>query len=289
MFGQPEILPMLNELPNICLGVGPLGVLRVSGSFWVEKATKKSFPSGALPAAILNVKGLQKAGKEVSQDMLIHRLSHIIARRKYGPIRPLLPGIESKSSLTAAIVAVAESSESAGILPSTSSLTSTLSAEKKAIKWNRTAITVTVAKPTSSARDIPHPSSSVTNPSSRKQSNKQSRKRSAEPDTGSGSPPVSPPVAGNRTPIQTRKRNRTTIEGSGPPEPAPIVQPNRRASTRIGRTTDPAAESSHPRNSSSKTAKSHQLDGSTVAANGSKTASTRTKSRIVDVAKKRVK
>lgn len=277
----------MNDLPNICLGVGPFGVLRVSGSFCVDKATKKSFPSEVLPAAILNIKSLQKAGKEVSQDMLLHRLSYIIARRKYGPIRPLLPGIESKSILTASIVAVAESSESTGTPPSTSPLTSTLSAERRPLKRNRTTTTITVAKPTSSARDISHLSFSVDidrSLSSRKQFNEQNREGSTEPDTGSIRPPVSPTVGGHRTPIQTRKQGRTTNEGSGPLEPDPIVQPNRRASTRISRTTDATAESSHSRKSSSKTAKSHQSDGSSVAADGNQTAIRRTRSRIVDVA-----
>lgn len=56
-------------------------MLRVSGSFWVKKPTKKSLLAG-LPAAIPNIKRLDEAGKMVSQDMLMRRFSRIIAQRK---------------------------------------------------------------------------------------------------------------------------------------------------------------------------------------------------------------
>ncbi|KAF5364833.1 hypothetical protein D9757_011268 [Collybiopsis confluens] len=76
---QPEIISLLAELPNLSPDVGPLGVLRVSGSFRVEKASEDSIPSAHQPAAILNVTSLEEAGKKISQDMLMRRLARIFS------------------------------------------------------------------------------------------------------------------------------------------------------------------------------------------------------------------
>ncbi|KAF5348991.1 hypothetical protein D9757_013469 [Collybiopsis confluens] len=76
---QPEIISLLAELPNLSPDVGPLGVLRVSGSFRVEKASEDSIPSAHQPAAILNITSLEEAGKRISQDMLMRRLARIFS------------------------------------------------------------------------------------------------------------------------------------------------------------------------------------------------------------------
>ncbi|KAF5378669.1 hypothetical protein D9757_009564 [Collybiopsis confluens] len=76
---QPEILSLLVELPHLSPDVGPLGVLRVSGSFRVEKASEDSIPSEHQPAAILNIISLEEAGKRISQDMLMRRLARIFS------------------------------------------------------------------------------------------------------------------------------------------------------------------------------------------------------------------
>ncbi|KAF9075350.1 hypothetical protein BDP27DRAFT_1443746 [Rhodocollybia butyracea] len=49
---QPEILSVLDELPNPYLDVGALAILRVSGSYRVKTALKIIFPSGQLPATL---------------------------------------------------------------------------------------------------------------------------------------------------------------------------------------------------------------------------------------------
>ncbi|KAF5378624.1 hypothetical protein D9757_009561 [Collybiopsis confluens] len=76
---QPEILSLLVELPHLSPDVGPLGVLRVSGSFRVEKSSEDSIPSEHQPAAILNITSLEEAGKRISQDMLMRRLARIFS------------------------------------------------------------------------------------------------------------------------------------------------------------------------------------------------------------------
>ncbi|KAF5379958.1 hypothetical protein D9757_010235 [Collybiopsis confluens] len=76
---QPEIISLLAELSNLSPDVGPLGVLRVSGSFRVEKASEDSIPSEHQPAAILNITSLEEAGKRISQDMLMRRLTRIFS------------------------------------------------------------------------------------------------------------------------------------------------------------------------------------------------------------------
>ncbi|KIK65247.1 hypothetical protein GYMLUDRAFT_39611 [Collybiopsis luxurians FD-317 M1] len=78
----PEITSILEELPNRYLDMGPFTVLRVSGSFWVDKATRDSIPREQNPAAILNISKLEEAAKNVSQDMLMRRLARIFAQGK---------------------------------------------------------------------------------------------------------------------------------------------------------------------------------------------------------------
>lgn len=56
----------------------------MSGSYWVNKAPKECLPLEQYPAAVLNVGSLQEAGKKISQDMLMRRLSRIIAKREPG-------------------------------------------------------------------------------------------------------------------------------------------------------------------------------------------------------------
>ncbi|KAJ3809002.1 hypothetical protein F5876DRAFT_66815 [Lentinula aff. lateritia] len=71
---QVEIVSHLKQIPGLRLDVGPSGILRISGSFWVEKATKESIPSEVYPAGILNIKGLNEAAKK------INRVSHLQRR-----------------------------------------------------------------------------------------------------------------------------------------------------------------------------------------------------------------
>ncbi|KAJ4481187.1 hypothetical protein J3R30DRAFT_3732932 [Lentinula aciculospora] len=85
---QPEILPLLSNLPNPCLNVGAFGVLRISGSWWPEKATADSIPAEHLPAGVLNIAGLAEAGKKVSREMLMRRLSQIIAQEQKKKKKP---------------------------------------------------------------------------------------------------------------------------------------------------------------------------------------------------------
>ncbi|KAJ3864820.1 hypothetical protein EV359DRAFT_81072 [Lentinula novae-zelandiae] len=77
---HPEVLTLLDQLPNLNTDVGPSGILRISGSFWVKSATANSIPREEYPAGILNIEGLDKVTKEVSQDMLMRRLSRIFTQ-----------------------------------------------------------------------------------------------------------------------------------------------------------------------------------------------------------------
>ncbi|GAW03908.1 hypothetical protein LENED_005662 [Lentinula edodes] len=77
---QPEVLTLLDQLPNLNTDVGPSGILRISGSFWVKSATANSIPREEYPAGVLNIEGLDKVTKEVSQDMLMRRLSRIFTQ-----------------------------------------------------------------------------------------------------------------------------------------------------------------------------------------------------------------
>ncbi|KAJ3881264.1 hypothetical protein F5051DRAFT_476871 [Lentinula edodes] len=90
---QPEILSLLSELPNLCLDVGPFGVLRVSGSCWPEKVMKDSIPQELFPAGLLNIEGLDEADKRVSHDMLMRRLSQIIAQKIKNDPQVVSPGM----------------------------------------------------------------------------------------------------------------------------------------------------------------------------------------------------
>ncbi|KAF8829009.1 hypothetical protein HHX47_DHR3001121 [Lentinula edodes] len=76
----PEVLTLLDQLPNLNTDVGPSGILRISGSFWVKSATANSIPREEYPAGVLNIEGLDKVTKEVSQDMLMRRLSRIFTQ-----------------------------------------------------------------------------------------------------------------------------------------------------------------------------------------------------------------
>ncbi|KAF8826046.1 hypothetical protein HHX47_DHR6000429 [Lentinula edodes] len=79
---QPEVVPLLNKLPNLLLDVGTFGVLRVSGSCWVEKYIEDSIPQDLYPAGLLNIKGLDNSNSKVSRASLMRRLSHIISQSK---------------------------------------------------------------------------------------------------------------------------------------------------------------------------------------------------------------
>ncbi|KAJ3851123.1 hypothetical protein EV368DRAFT_83861 [Lentinula lateritia] len=90
---QPEILSLLSVLPNLCLDVGPFGVLRVSGSCWPEKVMKNRIPQELYPAGLLNIEGLDEADKRVSHDMLMRRLSRVIAQRIKNDPQVVSPGV----------------------------------------------------------------------------------------------------------------------------------------------------------------------------------------------------
>ncbi|KIK65216.1 hypothetical protein GYMLUDRAFT_240512 [Collybiopsis luxurians FD-317 M1] len=74
---QPEIISLLEMLPNLYHGMGPTGVLRVSRSLVVDKATEKSIPREESPAAILNIEALSEAVKGLSKDLLMRHLARI--------------------------------------------------------------------------------------------------------------------------------------------------------------------------------------------------------------------
>ncbi|KAJ4494645.1 hypothetical protein C8J55DRAFT_101371 [Lentinula edodes] len=78
---QSEVASLLNQIPDLCLDAGPSGMLRISGSFWVEKATEESIPHELYPSGILNIEGLSGAAKSISEDMLLRRLSRIFSQR----------------------------------------------------------------------------------------------------------------------------------------------------------------------------------------------------------------
>lgn len=92
-----EIVSHLKQIPGLRLDVGPSGILRISGSFWVEKATKESIPSELYPAGILNIKGLNEAAKSISQDMLLRRLSRIFSQRNKPSLAPPASATEAPS------------------------------------------------------------------------------------------------------------------------------------------------------------------------------------------------
>ncbi|KAJ3908132.1 hypothetical protein F5879DRAFT_874404 [Lentinula edodes] len=79
---QPEVVPLLNKLPNLLLDVGTFGVLRVSGSCWAESYLEKSIPQDQYPAGLLNIKGLDDSNSKVSRALLMRRLSHVISQTK---------------------------------------------------------------------------------------------------------------------------------------------------------------------------------------------------------------
>ncbi|KAJ3901081.1 hypothetical protein F5879DRAFT_992269 [Lentinula edodes] len=94
---QVEIVSHLKQIPGLRLDVGPSGILRISGSFWVEKATKESIPSELYPAGILNIKGLNEAAKSISQDMLLRRLSRIFSQKNKPSLAPPASATEAPS------------------------------------------------------------------------------------------------------------------------------------------------------------------------------------------------
>ncbi|KAJ3848715.1 hypothetical protein EV368DRAFT_86306 [Lentinula lateritia] len=77
---QPEVLTLLDQLPNLNTDVGPSGILRISGSFRVKSATVDSIPHEEYPAGVLNIEGLDKLTKEISPDLLMRRLSRIFTQ-----------------------------------------------------------------------------------------------------------------------------------------------------------------------------------------------------------------
>ncbi|KAJ4476440.1 hypothetical protein C8J55DRAFT_516938 [Lentinula edodes] len=83
---QPEVVSLLDQLPNLNTDVGPSGILRISGSFRVKSATVDSIPHEEYPAGVLNIGRLDKLTKEISQDMLMRRLSRIFTQE--GRIEP---------------------------------------------------------------------------------------------------------------------------------------------------------------------------------------------------------
>ncbi|GAW04956.1 hypothetical protein LENED_006781 [Lentinula edodes] len=83
---QPEVVTLLDQLPNLNADVGPSGILRISGSFRVKSATVDSIPHEEYPAGVLNIGRLDKLTKEISQDMLMRRLSRIFTQE--GRIEP---------------------------------------------------------------------------------------------------------------------------------------------------------------------------------------------------------
>ncbi|KAJ3993054.1 hypothetical protein F5050DRAFT_784465 [Lentinula boryana] len=79
---QPEILPLLNKLPNLCLDVGTFEVLRLSGSCWADRATEDSNPREQHPAGVLNLEELDEVEQKLSHNMFMRRLSQAIAQMK---------------------------------------------------------------------------------------------------------------------------------------------------------------------------------------------------------------
>ncbi|KAJ3810898.1 hypothetical protein F5876DRAFT_76320 [Lentinula aff. lateritia] len=79
---QPDVLPLLSDLPNLCLEVGELGVLRISGSSWAEGATEDKIPAEQRPAGVLNIDGLDMAEKGVPHSEFVRRLSLAIVQTK---------------------------------------------------------------------------------------------------------------------------------------------------------------------------------------------------------------
>ncbi|KAJ3873670.1 hypothetical protein F5051DRAFT_476277 [Lentinula edodes] len=85
---QSEVASLLNQIPDLCLDAGPSGMLRISGSFRVEKATEESIPHELYPSGILNIEGLSGAAKSISEDMLLRRLSRIFSQRNEVIVAP---------------------------------------------------------------------------------------------------------------------------------------------------------------------------------------------------------
>ncbi|KAJ3805885.1 hypothetical protein F5876DRAFT_81281 [Lentinula aff. lateritia] len=79
---QPDILPLLSNLPNLCLEVGAFGVLRISGSSWAENASEDNIPPEQRPAGVLNIDGLDEAEKGVPYEEFMRRLSQAIVQTK---------------------------------------------------------------------------------------------------------------------------------------------------------------------------------------------------------------
>ncbi|KAJ3918002.1 hypothetical protein F5877DRAFT_67733 [Lentinula edodes] len=79
---QPDVLPLLSDLPNLCLEVGELGVLRISGSSWAERATEDKISAEQRPAGVLNIDGLDMAEKGVPHSEFMRRLSLAIVQTK---------------------------------------------------------------------------------------------------------------------------------------------------------------------------------------------------------------
>ncbi|KAJ3875989.1 hypothetical protein F5051DRAFT_412864 [Lentinula edodes] len=79
---QPDILPLLSNLPNLCLEVGDFGVLRISGSSWAENANEDNIPPERRPAGVLNIDGLDEAEKGVPYEEFMRRLSQAIVQTK---------------------------------------------------------------------------------------------------------------------------------------------------------------------------------------------------------------
>ncbi|KAJ3858475.1 hypothetical protein EV359DRAFT_87697 [Lentinula novae-zelandiae] len=83
---QPEVVTLLDQLPNLNTDVGLSGVLRISGSFRVKNATADSILREDYPAGVLNIEGLDKVTKEYSQDILMRRLSRIFTQKPSSPM-----------------------------------------------------------------------------------------------------------------------------------------------------------------------------------------------------------
>ncbi|KAH7868145.1 uncharacterized protein C8R40DRAFT_1178176 [Lentinula edodes] len=106
---QPDIISLIDELPNPCLDVGSCGILRISGSFWANEVAKDNISSEHHPAGILNIEGLDEAADKVSVDMLMRRLSQIFAQGyNWEPKAP---------SLTIAIADIPEEDQKHGRFP----------------------------------------------------------------------------------------------------------------------------------------------------------------------------
>ncbi|KAJ3928997.1 MAG: hypothetical protein NXY57DRAFT_1095772 [Lentinula lateritia] len=133
---QPDIISLIDELPNPCLDVGSCGILRISGSFWANEVAKDNISSEHHPAGILNIEGLDEAADQVSVDMLMRRLSQIFAQGyNWEPKAP---------SLTIAIADIPEEDQKHGRFPTivddTGATSSVVGAQKfrslKSIKVN---------------------------------------------------------------------------------------------------------------------------------------------------------